>query len=225
MQIKTIKSILKRSKPQGWVLEPDAKQLLAAAGLPVPRFDVFQDKAAALAFAVDLGFPVVAKMVSPSIIHKSDVGGVKAGIRNHDELAAVYKQFSQRKGIVGVLVEEMLSGIELIVGGKVDEQFGPVVLLGLGGVGVEVYKDTTLCMAPLSEEDIHNMLAKLRGGQTLLGFRGQEAVNLKALVHLLLEFSKLLMKTSNEVSSMDLNPVICSAQGCVVADARIILQS
>ncbi|MEJ2039811.1 MAG: acetate--CoA ligase family protein [Desulfosarcinaceae bacterium] len=225
MQMKTIRSILKNAGSRGWVPEPDAKKLLAAARIPVPRFGVFQDKDDALDFAGKLGFPVVAKIVSPAVIHKSDVGGVRPGIRDRAELSVAFDQLGRHEPLDGILVEEMIEGVELIVGGQIDLQFGPVVLLGMGGVAVEIYKDTAIMMAPLRRQDVYTMLGDIKGASLLTGFRGRAGVDVEALVDLVFAFSGLLSKISGDVSSVDLNPVICSPRGCVVADARLILSS
>jgi hypothetical protein len=123
-----------------------------------------------------------------------------------------------------MLVEEMVSGVELIVGAKVDDQFGPVVLLGMGGTGVEIYKDVTLRMAPLALKDIESMIRCLKAHSLLEGYRGSKPVNLEALNRLLKTFSDFVMDLENSIESIDLNPVICSPTRCVVADARIMLR-
>ena len=127
-------------------------------------------------------------------------------------------------GFAGMLVEEMISGIELIVGAKVDDQFGPVVLLGIGGTGVEIYKDVTLRMAPLAVKDIESMIRCLKAHSLLEGYRGSKPVNLEELNRLLKTFSDFVMDLENLIESVDLNPVICSPTRCVVADARIMLR-
>jgi hypothetical protein len=122
-----------------------------------------------------------------------------------------------------MLIEPMVSGIELIVGAKNDHQFGPVLLLGAGGTGVEIYRDVALRMAPIGEKDVHSMLACLKARKLLEGYRGAAPVSRGALVKLMLAFSDLAMALEEEFESIDLNPVMCSADGCVVADARIML--
>lgn len=223
MQLKTINKILENARSYRWVLEPDAKKLLAAAQIPVPNFGVFQDKAQAIEFAQKLSFPVVAKVVSPAIVHKTEVGGVRTGIQDQAELAAAFDQFARHKQFAGILVEEMLEGVELIIGGKNDPQFGPVILAGMGGIGVEIYKDTAIRMAPITRQEALDMLSKLKGTAILSGFRGKSAIDIKALLELMVAFSKLLNKIHSTISSVDLNPVFCSPRGCVVADARIML--
>ena len=117
----------------------------------------------------------------------------------------------------------MDSGTELIVGAKIDYQFGPVILLGIGGTGVEIYQDTTLRMAPLNQQDVDYLINGLKAGQLLKGYRGSEPINLPALGSLIMTFSALVMEIENWIESIDLNPVMCNAKRCVVADARIML--
>jgi len=166
---------------------------------------------------------VVAKLISPDVVHKSEAKAIVVGIDSAEALKATYQRFARRKGCEGVLVEAMVDGMELIVGGKVDAHFGPVVLLGMGGTGVEIYKDTALRMAPIGEQDVRSMVNCLTASQLLHGFRGSAAINMQALVDLMIAFSTLLMKLADRIESVDLNPVMCSANGCVVADARIML--
>ncbi|RPJ77499.1 MAG: hypothetical protein EHM15_00125 [Desulfobacteraceae bacterium] len=139
------------------------------------------------------------------------------------ELAAAWERFSRLPGFAGVLVAEMLAGHELIVGAKLDFQFGPVILMGIGGTAVEVYKDTVTRMAPLTARDVPAMLGCLRGSRLLTGHRGGEAVNVAKLTELVLAFSALVMDLGERIDSIDLNPVFCSSERCVVADARILL--
>jgi acetate---CoA ligase (ADP-forming) subunit beta len=221
---KKIQEILGRSKPHGWVLEPDAKQILSLSGMAVPDFRWARDFDHAVAGARAVGYPLVAKIVSPAVMHKSDVGGVAVGIGSEAELKTVFSRFARHKAFAGVLLENVVEGLELIVGGKIDTQFGPVVLLGIGGKGVEIYKDRTLRMAPVQERDVLSMVHCLTAGRLLSGFRGGSPIDMQALVGLMTAFSKLLLKMADQITSVDLNPVICSPQGCVVADARILLK-
>jgi succinyl-CoA synthetase beta subunit len=223
MLSKEMKEILATSRAAGWVLEPRAKELLAAAGMPVPRFTWAKDMEAAIRFANTIGYPVVAKVVSPAILHKSDAGGVSVGIKDDSGLRAAYKRFEALEGFAGVLVEEMVDGLELIVGAKVDYQFGPVILLGIGGTSVEIYNDTRIRMAPLAPRDVEAMVHGLRAHQLLEGFRGTAPINTQALTAMLMAFSGLVMASEAEIESIDLNPVKCSAERCIVADARIML--
>ncbi len=220
---KEIANIIQASRKTGWVLEPDAKRLMGISGLTVPRFEVATSPDEAAAFAAEIGYPVVTKVVSRQILHKSDSGGVVTGIDDEEEVREVFGRMSALEGFEGMIVEETLGGIELIVGAKIDHQFGPVVLLGIGGTDVEIYKDTSLRMAPLEPADVADMVGELTGRALIEGHRGSEPINMDKLSELLVVFSKLIMQLEEEIESIDLNPVMCTAERCVVADARIIL--
>ncbi len=178
----------------------------------------------AVKYARDLGYPVVAKVVSPKILHKSDKQGVAVGIRTDEALRQTFRRFSQMEGFAGILVDEMVSGVELIVGAKTDDQFGPVILFGIGGTGVEIYKDVTLRMAPLSPKVADSMMRCLKAHQLLEGYRGSKPVDAAKVNQLLVKFSILSVDLQEHVESIVLNPVICSPTRCVVADARIMLK-
>jgi succinyl-CoA synthetase beta subunit len=221
---KEIRLILEGSKSYGWVLEPDAKRILSLSNIAVPRFKLAKTLSEAMAAAKTIGYPVVAKLVSPAVVHKSEVNGVAVGIQSDSALKSIFNRFTRHKGFAGMLVEELAAGsVELIIGGKIDAQFGPVVLMGIGGTSVEIYKDTALRMAPVKETDVESMINGLTAGQLLRGFRGEAAIDIQTLTELIIAFSGLLMKLASRVTSIDLNPVICSHEGCLVADARIML--
>jgi len=223
MLTEDMRNILGNAREAGWVLEPDAKRLLALAGLTVPRFTLAATLKEAVAAARKIGYPVVVKVVSPDILHKSEFGGVVVGVQNESRLTDIYQELSVLPGFVGLLVEEMLPGSELIVGAKVDFQFGPVILLGIGGTAVEIYQDTVIRMAPLGENDVASMIVGLKGHKLLNGYRGAEPVHIPSLTRLVRDFSTLVMELENEIESIDLNPVKCTGTSCVVADARIML--
>jgi hypothetical protein len=215
--------VLEAARPHGWVLEPEALRLLGMAGVPVPRFAWARSLSDARAAAAEIGYPVAAKVVSPQILHKSDVKGVQPGIADSRGLTDAYERFRRLPGFEGAIVAEMLTGHELIIGAKHDFQFGPVILLGIGGTAVEIYQDTATRMAPLKVSDVRSMLTCLRGSRLLAGHRGVAAVNLPKLTETVLRFSQLVMALGDRIDSIDLNPVFCSAEHCVVADARIVL--
>jgi acyl-CoA synthetase (NDP forming) len=146
---KEILTILKTSETWGWVLEPDAKRIFSLAGLDVPKFSVVKVPDDVPRIGNKIGYPVVAKIVSPDVLHKSDVHGVAVGVNGDTDLQDVFDRFRKIEGFEGMLVEEMIPGMELIIGAKHDYQFGPMILLGFGGTGVEIYKDVSLRMAPL----------------------------------------------------------------------------
>ena len=221
---KTAAAILKESKTYGWVLEPDALRLFAEAGFDVPRFEWVRTEEETVAAGDRIGWPVVAKVVSRDVVHKSDAGGVAVGVGSPDEMREVADRFSSIDGFAGILVEEMVPGMELIIGAKIDEQFGPVVLLGMGGVSVEIYKDTAIRMAPVTEENIESMINDITAGGMMRGYRGAAGVNIGELKKLVAEFSTLVVEMAGEIESVDLNPVLCTEERCVIADARIILK-
>jgi acyl-CoA synthetase (NDP forming) len=218
-----MRAIIEDGRQAGWILEPEAKRLLSLAGLTVPRYEVAATASDAVAAALRIGCPVAAKVVSAQILHKSEAGGVVLGIADASRLTGIFERFSVLDGFAGLLVEEMLPGSELIIGAKVDFQFGPVILLGIGGTGVEIYQDTSIRMAPITEKDVPAMLAGLKGIKLLQGYRGAEPINVPLLTRLMLAFSDLVMDLENDMASIDLNPVKCRASRCVVADARIML--
>jgi len=217
-------NILSKSKVWGWVLEPDAKRIMHTAGLAVPRFLYAETAQEACDFAHTIGYPVVAKIVSPGVMHKSDVHGVEVGIDTDEQLTNTFDRFSTIEQFHGILVEEMIHGIELIIGATIDYQFGPMILMGMGGTGVEIYGDVSLRMAPLVEDDVTSMVQGLKGRPLLEGYRGADSINFGELTRLLMCFSDLVMKLEVSIDSIDLNPVFCTSDGCTVADARIILK-
>jgi len=219
-----IMETLSASGETGWVLEPEAKRLLALSGLAVPKFGWGATAEEALRLARGIGYPVVAKVVSPKALHKSEVNGVAVGIENDRALEEIFNRFRMVDGFKGVLVEEMVPGAELIVGAKIDHQFGPVILLGIGGTGVEIYKDVAIRMAPLQEKDVSSMVKSLKARRLLEGYRGSEGVDLEVLTGMLIAFSDLVMGLEAEIESIDLNPVKCTREACIIVDARIILK-
>lgn len=219
-----IKEIIEKCKNYGWILEPYANQLLKYYDLEIPEY-IFSDNFDEIKkFVQKIGFPVVCKVVSPKILHKSDVGGVSVGISNIQDIEKEFSKMMKLDGAIGVIVEKMVSGIELIIGGKNDLQFGPVVIVGKGGIGVEIYKDTAIRMAPLNKKDAKLMLKDLKFYPILKGYRGSEGINIEKLETTLIKFSNFLMDIEPYFESIDLNPVICSKSNCFIADARIILK-
>lgn len=224
MLTKEMNDLLLLAQTHGWIMEPYAKQLFALAGMDVPRFTWARSLEESISFAHEIGYPVVMKIVSPQVVHKSDVGGVAVGIFDNAGLESTFNRMSTIDGFAGVLVEETLIGIELIMGATIDEQFGPVILLGIGGTATEIYHDVGLAMAPLCENDVDKMIQGIKAVSLLDGFRGAERVNRDMLKKLVIRFSELVMDLGDKIESIDLNPVMCSADRCVVADARIMLR-
>lgn len=221
---KEIKDIIEKSKKWGWVLEPDAQKIFSLYGFKTPKYDVAMSSDQAVAIAKKIGYPVVAKIVSPAIIHKSDVKGVVVGIKDDQTLIQTLERLSKLDGFVGMLIAEMVKGLELIIGAKNDVQFGPMILVGMGGIGVEIYKDVSLRMAPLTVRDTDHMINELAAKKLLTGYRGAEPINMDALQKTMVRFSKLMMDLKGVVESVDLNPVMCTAKTCIVVDSRIMLK-
>lgn len=219
-----MKDIVLQSENDGWIIEPRAKELMRLAGLTTTEFLWTDDLEKAKNFASKVGYPVVAKVVSPLVIHKSEVSGVITGINSAGELSLVYDRLSKIEGASGILVENSVMGVELIIGSKIDEQFGPIIVFGIGGTAVEIYKDAAIRMAPLSECDARSMMESLIARRLLEGYRGSPGVNKEDLANLLVRFSEFVMDMEGMVESIDLNPVICSATQCIIADARFILK-
>jgi acetate---CoA ligase (ADP-forming) subunit beta len=218
-----IKTIIEQFKTGGWVSEPDAKKIMQLAGLDIPKFILTDSVKQAADFLKNAEKPVVAKAVSEKIMHKTEHKAVVTGIDSVEKLEKEMNRLLTLEGCKSVLVEEMIQGIEVIVGAKVDFQFGPVVVLGLGGTLVEIYNDTAIRMAPLKPNDASSMINSLKAKALLLGYRGKQGVNTEVLINTLVSFSYLIMELENSMESLDLNPVICTKDRCVIADARIIL--
>src|SRR5574340_1236601 len=176
-----IEEIIAAARAAGWVLEPDAKRLLAQAGMRVPRFRWARSPDEAVQSAVEIGYPVVAKVVSPRIVHKSDRGGGVTSIETGAEEARVFDGWSGLPDFAGVFIEETLTGLELIVGARMEYQFGPVILMGMGGTRAEIYRDVALRMAPLKTGDAKRMVQGLRARGRLEGFRGSTPVDMNSL--------------------------------------------
>lgn len=210
--------------------EPEAAAVLSAYGIPQPRQTLATTADEAVEASRRLGFPVVLKLCSPDILHKSDVGGVRLGLGDgarvrsaFEELSSVVASRGARWG--GVLVQEHVSGdVEVIVGARHDQTFGPVVLVGLGGILAELLRDSALRLAPVSDATAHQMLKQLRGYQLLTGFRGKPGVDLASLAGLIATVSRLASELP--VAELDLNPVILKAgsRGAVAVDRRLILR-
>jgi acyl-CoA synthetase (NDP forming) len=212
--------------------EATGKALLAHYGVAVPKTTVVQGPEDVERALKDIALPVVVKVVSPDILHKSDAGGVKVGLRSADEvrdairtMAASPKIASAR--VEGWLIEEMApAGHEMVVGGLRDPQFGPLVMAGLGGIFVEVLKDVAFRICPITRLDAEEMLDELKGAAVLKGARGQKPASREAIVDVLLKIggeNGLLMQHAEDIGEADINPLIVSETSAVAVDARFIL--
>ncbi len=220
---KDIKKIVEKSRSLGWVLEPDAKELMQLNGLDIPNFVLTDSFETADKFLTENGSPVVAKAVSKKILHKTEHNAVVTGISSKEHLKNEFTRLKKLDGCENILVEQMVSGIEVIIGAKNDFQFGPVIVFGIGGTSVEIYNDTAIRMAPLKPQDVASMVESLEAKEIISGYRGKTGVNMEVLTNLLVNFSNLVMEFENDIESIDLNPVICTKDRCVIADARILL--
>jgi len=227
-------AVLKQARAEGRNLlnEVEAKQLLADAGVPVVTTVLATTPEAARDSAEQLGYPVVLKIVSPDISHKSDVGGVKVGLGNADAVTAAFdeilanaKKAVPDANITGVAVQPMApEGTEVIVGMTTDPQFGPVMMFGLGGILVEVLKDVSFRVVPLTERDAGQMIDEIKARAILDGVRGQPPVDKPALRSALLKVSEFV-EHHPEIRELDLNPMFAYPDGTVAVDARIVVSS
>ena len=212
------------------ITEELSKSILKEYGVDVPPFALVTSEAEAVKKAKKIGFPIVMKVVSPQILHKTDVGGVKVGINSAGEVKKafndMYGRLSKKKGVnvKGILLEKMVpKGVELIVGIQNDPQFGPVIMVGLGGIMTEVMKDVAFRMLPITTSDAKSMLNELKGSQLLKGFRGSEPVDLGMVAGMLARIGKLGMENADYINSIDFNPVVVYPKSHYVVDAKIIL--
>ncbi len=203
-------------------LAPDAvRELLSCAGIPLVPEMVAADKDTLAAFAQKVGYPVVAKVVGP--VHKSDVGGVTLNIRTPEHLALEFDRMMGIEGAKAVMVQKMLRGTELFIGAKYEERFGHVVLCGLGGIFVEVLKDVSSGLAPLSYGEAYSMIHSLRGYKIIKGTRGQAGLNEQKYAEIIVRLSTLL-RFATEIKEMDINPLLADADEVVAVDARIRIE-
>jgi acyl-CoA synthetase (NDP forming) len=213
------------------LLETEAKTICIEYDIPVTRFKLAKDEEEAAKYATAIGFPIVLKIVSPDIIHKSDVGGVIVGVKNVNGVKKGYRQIMNnvRKHkpdarIAGVLIQEMApAGTEVIVGSVKDPQFGPAIMFGLGGVFVEVLKDVTFRIAPITEDEAAEMISEVKAYPLLKGYRNTPPADLKAITKILVNTSRLVTEHP-EIKELDLNPIMVYEKGAKAVDARIILE-
>ncbi|HQU50284.1 MAG TPA: acetate--CoA ligase family protein, partial [Casimicrobiaceae bacterium] len=208
---------------------PEGKAVCDAYGIPVPQEGLAKTAAEAAKLATRIGYPVVLKIVSPQLLHKTEAGGVLVGVKNAADVrkgfAAIMaraKKHDRKAELVGVQVQQMVGGgQEVIVGAVTDPSFGKLVAFGLGGVLVEVMKDVTFRLAPASKEDALSMLDGIAAAEMLKGVRGSEPVNRAALATLIRNVSQLVADFP-EISEMELNPVFATKKGAIAADVRIV---
>ena len=209
---------------------PEGKLVCDAYGIPVPKEGVARSAAEAAKLAADMGFPVVMKIVSPDILHKTEAGGVMVGVKtaaeaekNYDTILANAKKYKADARIEGIQVQQMLlGGQEVIIGAVTDGSFGKLVAFGLGGVLVEVLKDITFRLAPATKEDALSMLDGIQAAEMLKGVRGSDPANRDAIAAIIVNVSRLITDFP-EISEMDLNPVFATKSNAIAADVRIVV--
>jgi Acyl-CoA synthetase (NDP forming) len=215
------------------IVEFEAQEMLAAYDLPTPKTMLARGSDEAVAAAEAIGYPVVLKIASPQISHKSDVGGVKVNIQDAEGVRKMFWDITSRAQrlrpdayIAGCLVQEMApKGVkEIIIGFKRDDQFGPLLMFGLGGIYVEILKDIAFRLAPLSREDARNIIREIKSYMLLKGVRGEAPVNFDALENILLTMSQLAQDFP-EIYEAEFNPVLVNSEKAIVADVRMTLSS
>jgi len=235
MSKESVKEIIEkaRSENRGKLLEHEAYEVLRAYGLPVPKAGLAKTVEEAAELAEKIGYPVVLKIVSPDIVHKSDVGGVILNLNSKEEVMEAFnkiianvKEKAPKASITGVLVQEMVpEGLEVIVGATRDPTFGPVLLFGLGGIFVEVLKDVSFRIAPVTRYDAETMLTEIKAAKLLDGYRGMPPRDKEAIIDIILKLSKF-MEEQEHVTDVDLNPIMVyeRGKGAKIADARVLIK-
>jgi acyl-CoA synthetase (NDP forming) len=214
--------------------DAEAREILEAYDLRIPRSEIAEDPDKAIAIAREIGYPVVLKIASPDILHKTDVGGVKVGLENAEDVRDAFElmvyraqRYVPEARIWGCLVQEMVpsGGIEVLVGMNRDPQFGPLVTFGLGGIYVETLKDVTFRLAPFSKQEAQAMLSEIRTHALLDGVRGKPPADKEALVDALLRMGQLVQDFP-EIEEFDINPLVVysQGQGAVAIDMRLVLK-
>ena len=220
-----------RKRKSTVLTEVESKQLLEEAGINVIKAKLATTMKEAVALSKGMGFPVVLKIASSDVVHKSDAGGVKLDLKNatqvekaYREIMASIKEKFPKAAIGGVSVQPMAKpGVEVIIGMSKDAQFGPVLMFGLGGILVEILKDVSFRIVPLVRRDAREMIREIKGYPVLEGYRGKEPANISALEDMLLKVSDFVEKNP-DIKELDLNPVFAHGDGAVAVDARVVLE-
>ena len=213
------------------ITEDVSKSILKAYGVKVPPYALAKTANDAVKASKRIGFPLVMKIVSPQILHKTDAGGVKVGVANAKEVKKTFdtiiknvKKYNKKAEIKGVLLEKMVpKGVEMIVGLQVDPQFGPVIMAGLGGVMTEVFKDVAWRMLPITISDAKSMIEELKSSKLFKGFRGSAPIDMNMLAKALVQIGKIGTDNASYVNSIDFNPIVVYPKSYFVVDAKIIL--
>ena len=226
-------ALIEHARQQGRTLltELESKQVLHDLGIPTTLGQLTTSEEEAVRAAEAMGYPVVLKIASPDIVHKSDVGGVTLHLQDGEAVRQAFRAMQQSVAaqapgarVDGISVQPMAApGVEVIIGMSKDATFGPVLMFGLGGVLVEVLKDVTFRIVPLSQRDAREMIHDIQGFPVLAGYRGAAPADLEALQHILLTLSAFVAQTP-EIKEIDLNPIYAYAQGALAVDARVLLE-
>lgn len=210
------------SKGKTVFLEHEVKGLLREIGFSVPK-GIFVDKDMAdhIPAMINIPYPLVAKVSSSKIVSKSEVNGVRIGLKNKNELKKAVLELLQIRDAEGVLIEEMAKpGLEVIVGGVIDDQFGPVVMFGLGGIFVELFRDVAFALAPVKKEDAFWLVRQVKGYKLLEGYRGRLPADIEILLEMIVKVSGMI--ATGLIKEIDLNPVSLYSEGAMVLDAKIL---
>lgn len=225
-----IQNIVESSKGNPRVItEESSKEILSEYGIKVPKYALVTNSDEAVQKSKEIGFPLVAKIVSPDILHKTDVGGVKVGLNSEDEVKKafddMFNRLKEKFDVKGVLLEKMVpNGVELIVGLQNDSQFGPSIMVGLGGIYTELFKDVSFRVLPVTKNEAAKMLESLRGKDILKGFRGSKPIDLDMLSQAIVNIGTLGVDMAGKYESIDFNPVVVYPDSYYVVDAKIILK-
>ena len=225
-----IQNIVESSKGNPKVItEESSKEILGEYGIKVPKYALVTSSEEAVQESKEIGFPLVAKIVSPDILHKTDVGGVKVGLSSEEEVKKafddMFNRLKEKFDVKGVLLEKMVpKGVELIVGLQNDSQFGPSIMVGLGGVYTELFKDVSFRVLPVTKKEAVKMLESLRGKDILKGFRGSKSIDLDMLSEAIVNIGNLGVDMAGKYESIDFNPVVVYPDSYYVVDAKIILK-
>ena len=221
-----------KSRPDSFrkLTEFETKKILKKYGIPVTKEYLAKTPEEAKEFAEKIGYPVALKIQSPDILHKTEAGGVLLNLKNGEEVLKGFdkimksaRRHNRNAKILGILVQEMVKdGHQCIVGSKKDPQFGPVIMFGLGGIFVEVFKDVSFRIIPIERKDAKEMISEIKGYEILKGVRGQKPVNFRSLEDTLLKVSKMVWKEKN-IEELDINPLFVSEKGTKAADARMVI--
>jgi len=213
------------------ITEESSKSILKTYGIKVPPFALVTSAEDAARQAKKIGFPLVMKVVSPQILHKTDVGGIKVGLENLNDVKKAFRDMHERlskkkkSDVKGILLEKMVpKGVELIVGIQNDPQFGPVIMVGLGGIMTEIMKDVVFRMLPITTSDAKSMINELKGSKLLKGFRGSKPIDINMVSKMLVQIGKLGLENADHINSIDFNPVVVYPRSYFVVDAKIILK-